>query len=288
MLAFLITSSWILGEGSARHISISQEQAHQRLLELERRDFPKQGQLRRYLTRSKETTDDLLTRIKIELLERKIANGVAGTASGASAKKKLVSFQRNFHDHWKLLTSCMPGYVMEDCKQYKGGPEAHLSGSGTSSRPAPSESTAAGGTLGPREETATKSGAFSISSPAFRPNGSIPAKYTCDGASVSPPLNWHNVPAHAAELVLFVIDDSAPERIGGIRWIVGGVHPSSNGVAAGKLPAGAIVGSNSAGKVGYSPICPAQGQTDTIEFLLYALKKPIALSPGFGPAIGRA
>jgi hypothetical protein len=96
------------------------------------------------------------------------------------------------------------------------------------------------------------------------------------------------VPAKAAELVLFVIDDNSSGKSGGIRWIVGGIDPSSTGVAAGKVPAGGIVGTNTAGKASYSAICPAKGKSDTIEFVMYALKKKIALSPGFQPSTAEA
>ena len=284
VLAFLITSSWMLGEGSARHISISQAEAQKRLRELKRRDFPKQGQLQRYLTSSKQTTGDFLSRVRVELIKQRIAREVAGTASGTSAREKLVSFQQSFHDHWKLLTVCLPGYVMEDCKQYRGGPEAALSQPSRSTSAAPAAAAGSDATHF-NGKFYTAPGAFSISSPAFELNGAIPATYTCDGAGISPPLSWQKVPAHAAELVLFVIDDSAAGADGGVRWIVGGIDPASSGVAEGKLPQGTIVGTNSAGKASYSPICPAPGHTDTIEFVLYALKKPIALSPGFGPAV---
>jgi phosphatidylethanolamine-binding protein (PEBP) family uncharacterized protein len=96
------------------------------------------------------------------------------------------------------------------------------------------------------------------------------------------------VPAKAAELVLFVIDDTSSDESGGIRWMVGGIDPSSTGVEAGKLPAGGIVGTNAAGKTTYSPICPAHGKSDTIEFVMYALKKTIPLSPGFQPSKAEA
>jgi phosphatidylethanolamine-binding protein (PEBP) family uncharacterized protein len=168
---------------------------------------------------------------------------------------------------------------MEDCKQYRGSGEPQLS---APSKARASSSPKAAGASG---EVYSAPGAFSISSTAFERNGAIPAKYTCDGAGISPPLSWAKVPAHAAELVLFVIDDSTDGANGGIRWIVGGIDPSSSGVAEGKLPQGAIVGANTAGKAAYSAICPAPGHTDTIEFVLYALKKPISLSPGFQPAV---
>jgi phosphatidylethanolamine-binding protein (PEBP) family uncharacterized protein len=280
-LAFLITSSWMLGEGSARHIAISQAEAQKRLRELERSSFPKPGQLQHYLAKSRQTTEDLLARVKIELLEHRIASDVVGSASGRSAREKIASFQQDFHRHWRRLTNCLPGYVMEDCKQYRGGPEAEPSSSRSSAPPRQISSVAAGA----RGEIHKAPGAFSISSPAFQTGGSIPSTYTCDGAGISPPLHWQKVPSGATELVLFVIDDSSPGSNGGIRWVVGGVSPSSNGVAAGKVPAGAVVGVNTAGTSAYSPICPAPGHTDTIEFVLYALKKRIALSPGFQPTV---
>jgi phosphatidylethanolamine-binding protein (PEBP) family uncharacterized protein len=59
-------------------------------------------------------------------------------------------------------------------------------------------------------------------------------------------------------------------------------------VAAGQTPAGGIVGTNTAGKAAYSPICPARGKSDTIELVMYALSKKIALSPGFQPTLAEA
>lgn len=270
-LAFLLTSSWVLGEASAHHIAVSQAQARKRLSELERRSFPKAGQLQHFLTTSKETSADLLARVKVELLASRISKQLAG--------RSRTSFEHSFHDHWKSLTSCLPAYVMEDCKQYRGGGEPQLSA------PSKARTSSSSKAASPSGEVYSSPGAFSVTSSAFERNGAIPAKYTCDGAGISPPLEWAKVPAHAAELVLFVIDDSAAGANGGIRWIVGGIDPSSSSVAEGKLPQGGILGTNTAGKAAYSPICPAKGHTDTVEFVLYALKKPISLSPGFQPAV---
>jgi phosphatidylethanolamine-binding protein (PEBP) family uncharacterized protein len=170
----------------------------------------------------------------------------------------------------------MPAYVMEDCKQYKGRPEDLTAppASASSSRSHVSGATTSG-------EVYSAPGAFTVSSPAFERNGAIPKEFTCDGKGISPSLQWEKAPAKAAELVLFVIDDTDAKS--GIRWVVGGIDPTSHGVAAGQVPPGGVVGTNTAGKVGYSSICPAHGKTDTIEFVMYALRKPIPLSPGFQP-----
>src|SRR6266568_4451167 len=60
---------------------------------------------------------------------------------------------------------------------------------------------------------------MNLSSPAFPNNGSIPAKYTCDGANVSPPLTIAGVPSGAKSLALTVDDPDAP---GGsfTHWLV--------------------------------------------------------------------
>jgi phosphatidylethanolamine-binding protein (PEBP) family uncharacterized protein len=295
-LGFLITSQWVVGEAAARGISVSEGDVKKRLAELERQSFPKPGSLKKFLSKSAQTEADLLARIKVELLQSPVAaKATAGAKSKAQRAAALASFQKSFHAHWKRLTSCLPAYVMEDCKQYKGAPEAGLGtqasssssaagGSSSSSRSGSTSSGSASSGASSAGEVHSRPGSFAISSPAFGLNGSIPAQYTCAGAGSSPPLSWEKVPAGASELVLFIIDDSSNGSSGGIRWIVGGIDPNSTGVAAGKLPQGGIVGTNTAGKATYSSICPDPGKSDTVEFVMYALRKAIPLSPGFQPA----
>jgi phosphatidylethanolamine-binding protein (PEBP) family uncharacterized protein len=290
-LGFLITSEWVLGEASARHISVSEAEVKQRFTQLVHQSFPKAGSLKKYLAKSGETEADLLARIKVELLASKIASKVTSGKSAAQRTTLLTAFEKNFHSHWKGFTDCKPGYVMEDCKQYKGKPEsltATSSSKASSGSAKGSSSSSTNSASSSSGEVYTAPGAFSISSSAFERNGAIPTQYTCAGAGISPPLSWEKVPAKAAELVLFVIDDNSSDKSGGIRWVVGGIDPSSTGVAAGKVPTGGIVGINTAGNTAYSPICPAKGKSDTIEFVMYALKKTIPLSPGFQPSQAEA
>lgn len=61
--------------------------------------------------------------------------------------------------------------------------------------------------------------AFSIRSPAFAPGASIPARYTCDGENVSPPLEWGDVPPEAESLALIVDDPDAP-LLTWVHWLV--------------------------------------------------------------------
>jgi phosphatidylethanolamine-binding protein (PEBP) family uncharacterized protein len=108
----------------------------------------------------------------------------------------------------------------------------------------------------------------------------ISATYTCDGADISPPISWSQIPPHTAELQLFVFNFLP---VGGklfADWAVAGLSPSLHGLAAGQLPAGAIVGRNGRGQTRYS-LCPAKGVNTRFAFLLYALPQRIAAKPGF-------
>lgn len=283
-LGFLITSEWVLGEASGRHISVSEAEVKKRFAQLVHQSFPKAGSMQKYLDKSGETEADLLARIKVELLASHIAAKVTSGKSGSERSALLTGFEHNFQTHWRRLTSCDPGYVMEDCRQYKGKPEDLT----TSSSGSAASRTAAARRASTSGEVYTAPGAFSIVSSAFERNGAIPAEYTCAGKGISPPLSWQKAPAKAAALFLFVIDDNSAGKSGGIRWVVGNIDPSSTGVAAGQTPAGGIVGTNTAGKAAYSPICPAKGKSDTIEFVMYALSKKLSLTPGFSPTTAEA
>jgi len=294
-LGFVITAAWLEAEATARGLSVSSAQAKGRLSGLERKSFPKAGALKAFLLRSHESEADLLRRARIELLQSRIAAEVAGGRAGTQRADALASFPLGFQGRCKRRTTCESAYVMEDCSEYRGGPESQAVASSSSS--SSSSSSASGSSSGGSSSSSSSSsnadvqpgtGGMTITSPVFEANGAIPARYTCDGADVSPPLRWQNVPAKAAALVLFVIDDTASGSASGIRWVVGDISPSAKGVAAGATPEGGIVGADTQGHGGYGGICPAHGKTSTVEFVLYALRRKIALSPGFLPALAES
>jgi Raf kinase inhibitor-like YbhB/YbcL family protein len=293
-MAFLTSGEWVLGEAAAQRVNVSEAAVHKRLREVQAKQFKTTAELRKYLAKNGETEADLLLRVKLELLESAISRRVtAAKHTAAQRQAALASFQARFQKQWKARTSCKAEYVMENCREDKNPPApssttahgASAGGSSTSSSAASTGSSSTAGRSSSSGETYSSPGSLTLSSSAFERNGAIPARYTCDGANVSPPLAWQNVPAHTAELVLFVIDDSSDGTTGGIRWIVAGIEPNQSEVKAGTVPSGAVVGQNSAGTIGYGGICPAKGKTDDVEFVLYALRKKIALSSGFTPAI---
>ncbi len=120
-------------------------------------------------------------------------------------------------------------------------------------------------------------------SPVFSNEGTIPAPYTCDGDDLSPPLRWDDVPAGTQSFALICDDPDAP---GGtfVHWVVFNLSPEQRSLPEGvpadrTLPEGGLQGKNDFGKIGYGGPCPPRG-THRYFFKLYALDRPLALSPG--------
>ncbi len=108
----------------------------------------------------------------------------------------------------------------------------------------------------------------------------IPTANTCDGADTSPAIQWSAVPPHTAELAVFVLNLKPVNSGLFVDWAVAGLPPTTRGIPAGKLPAGAVVGHNGYGTDGYS-ICPPKGEKETYIVRLVALPHPLPAKPGF-------
>ena len=122
--------------------------------------------------------------------------------------------------------------------------------------------------------------AIPLTSTAFE-GGKLPARFTCDGANISPPLRWGSVPSASAEVVLFAIGKpaSASTHVSStIEWAMAGIKPGLHELKAGEVPHGAFLEQASDGKRQYS-ICPARGQTRFYAFAVYALPEKVKVTP---------
>ncbi|BDY11941.1 YbhB/YbcL family Raf kinase inhibitor-like protein [Hydrogenimonas cancrithermarum] len=113
-----------------------------------------------------------------------------------------------------------------------------------------------------------------ITSPVFEHGGFIPAKYTCDGADISVPLTFEDVPAEARSLALIMDDPDAPMGIF-VHWVIYDMPASLPGLPEGvpnepNLAEGIRQGINSFGNIGYGGPCPPDG-AHRYMFKLYAL-----------------
>ncbi len=120
---------------------------------------------------------------------------------------------------------------------------------------------------------------FSVTAP-WADGGFIDAQYTCKGADISPAVSWSNVPAGTKELAISLVDLDASDFA---HWVVAGLDPASTGIAAGKVPAGAVQAANGFGEATYGGPCPPDG-THTYLLTLYALGDPSSLADGVAAA----
>jgi hypothetical protein len=114
-----------------------------------------------------------------------------------------------------------------------------------------------------------------ITSNAFRDGGDIPAKYTCDGEDVNPPLMIENIPFGTQTLAIIVEDPDAPKGVFD-HWIVWNIPPERI-VEENRIPG--ISGRNGAGKTGYHGPCPPSG-THRYFFYVFALDRSLYLEIG--------
>jgi Raf kinase inhibitor-like YbhB/YbcL family protein len=119
---------------------------------------------------------------------------------------------------------------------------------------------------------------IAVSSPAFREGDPVPARFTCDGGGLSPPLEWHGVPEGAAALALVVDDPDAPRRTF-VHWVLLDIPVETTGLDANRVPSGAVQARNSAGHPSYFGPCPPSG-THHYRFTVYALSKRTGLREG--------
>ena len=127
-----------------------------------------------------------------------------------------------------------------------------------------------------------------FSTPTFKDGGPIPVANTCDGAGTPPTIVWRGLPPNSIELVLVVEDPDANPTF--THWTVWRIAASSGAGLApeGRFPAGYVEGDNSAGKVGWAPPCPPQGDdAHRYTFSLYALPEGTTLEAGADPAAVR-
>lgn len=114
-----------------------------------------------------------------------------------------------------------------------------------------------------------------LQSSAFRHNGTIPAKYTCDGDDVNPPLSIADVPVGTQCLALIVDDPDAPSGTW-VHWVVWNIRSDFVEISERSLPAGAVEGMTSFGKSEYGGPCPPSG-THRYIFKLFALDMALDL-----------
>jgi Raf kinase inhibitor-like YbhB/YbcL family protein len=125
---------------------------------------------------------------------------------------------------------------------------------------------------------------MNLTSTSFQGGSRIPAKYTCNGAGVSPQLAWSAPPAGTMSFALIVTDPDAPDRTF-VHWVLYDLPAAAQALpeglpGVGQLTDGSRQGRNDFGDLGYGGPCPPPGSPHHYIFTLYALDAKLNLPVG--------
>ena len=118
---------------------------------------------------------------------------------------------------------------------------------------------------------------FELVSPAFGQDGDIPAKYSCQGGDVNPPLEFKNTPRKTKSLALTVHTPDAPEGVW-VHWVVYNIDPAKAEVPENSTPGSQAL--NDLGKYNYGGPCPADEKTHHFIFRAYAVDDILPVDEG--------
>lgn len=119
---------------------------------------------------------------------------------------------------------------------------------------------------------------FVLSSSDFVQGGEIPSRFTCEGADISPALEWTEPPAGTQSFALIVDDPDAPDpaapKMVYVHWVLYNLAPAlrvlGQAIEEEALPQGVGQGLNDWKRPGYGGPCPPIGRHRYF-FKLYAL-----------------
>jgi Raf kinase inhibitor-like YbhB/YbcL family protein len=122
-----------------------------------------------------------------------------------------------------------------------------------------------------------------ITSSSFNHEDMIPAKYTCDGQNISPPLAWSGSPKETKSFALICDDPDAPAGTW-VHWVIFDIPENVNSLPEKVSRQEEIAGLGKNGKntsqhFGYDGPCPPSG-IHRYYFKLYALDTMLNLNAG--------
>lgn len=118
-LSLLISTQWTVAEAAEKGLRVSDAEVKREFAKFRQRPYPTEAELRRYLNERHWTLSDVLYQLKRNMLVRRILPRFkakvdkVGTDLKTYAKFVLERYRRLI-----ARTSCQPGYVVPNCREY--------------------------------------------------------------------------------------------------------------------------------------------------------------------------
>jgi len=116
VMAFLISSYWVIGEAQSLAVDVSTRAVRRSFERIRREQFPRRREFADFLKRSGETVADLLFRVRLmlssERIQQHVLSGHHGARNQANALERFVEM---FKAKWRGQTYCTALYAVSDC-----------------------------------------------------------------------------------------------------------------------------------------------------------------------------
>jgi hypothetical protein len=120
ILNFLISGYWLRGEATHQGMTVTEAEIRKKFEEEERAAFPNRASLRKLEAVTRQTASDLTFAVGTQMLSTKLLEHFAKRhPRGKSEAATVAAFNTSIRSTWTPRTSCAPGYIVPDCKQYR-------------------------------------------------------------------------------------------------------------------------------------------------------------------------
>jgi hypothetical protein len=118
-LGFLISSQLKIGEASTRGVGVTDRDVAREFGSLRAERFPTDEALARYLQERRWTVSDERYLVKLNLISAGLQRKLQGQLR-QMGRAALVKLSAETMKKWSAKTTCRPGYVVRQCKEYRG------------------------------------------------------------------------------------------------------------------------------------------------------------------------
>lgn len=119
---------------------------------------------------------------------------------------------------------------------------------------------------------------LTVTSSAFTPDGNYPAEFTCDGARISPPIQWSGAPANT-KFYAVNLWHIAPGNDTKSYWVLYNIPASTTELPRDARDTVGTLGMNDKKKREYDPMCSKGPGVKKYHITVYALSEKLNIAP---------
>jgi hypothetical protein len=119
----LIVFQWYIHEAEAEGVNPTEAEVAKNYARFSREHFPVAGELQKYLADTGEVLPDELMRMRLDMINTRLTDKEIGKLGGVltpAQQHAYLAWSEAMIKRWVRETSCRHGYIVPNCKEYKG------------------------------------------------------------------------------------------------------------------------------------------------------------------------